>query len=135
MKPLALLSALILALPALAGDAPQPWPQKGDVVYVSATVQARLSEYISQGTEPGQVAIMACAPLKVAHRSVKGPYPGWGMESAERLYAAFRGEGWVARFHSTEIECREVNARLGDGRFPATAGVNIYAEPATALQK
>lgn len=133
MKTAAVLLCLVVVVPALAADG-KPWPQKGDTVYVSAAIQARLSEYTGVASSPGQVAIKACVPLTVAHRRAGGSSPGWGMESAERLYAGFRGERWPERFHHTESECREALSRLGEAAVVGTEGVNVYSPGAPATQ-
>src|SRR5262245_44048179 len=129
MRPAPMLAVLLLALPTLA-DEPKPWPQQGDTVYVSAKIQARLSAYIPQGTEPGQLELQACVPLTVVHRS-KGKFPGWGMSTADNLFVGFRGELWIERFHRGAEECRAAQERLGEAKTSAAAGVNIYSPEAS----
>lgn len=68
MRPLALLSALALALPALAGDAPAPWPQKGDTIYVAAVLPAVSMASYAGSKLADLPELPACSPLDVGYR-------------------------------------------------------------------
>jgi hypothetical protein len=119
MKPF----VLIALIPLLLG-ANKPWPQKGDVVFVSANTTAISGLFVLTGGPPTQFKTPACSQAKVK-KIKKSPRTLWLIETPNGLLGSLEGEAWEARLHHSALECRQFLAANPDPEVSSGDGANF----------
>jgi len=132
MKPLALLCSFALALPALAGESPKPWPQKGDTVYVAARLSGSnavtlIVPGIGGGKMPDVPTLEPCSPVTV--RKVGSSGTTVIVQDDDRHERRLDGP-WAPALAKTAGECRQIVESLGLPRVKSRGGYRYEIVPA-----
>ncbi len=121
---------LIGSLLVAAATQPSEWPQKGDTVYVSATLKnvMVLHPFVFGGPAP-ESDVPACVPMVIKKArpekelwDVKDPVGG-----TERLLGP-----WPARIHRSDAECRDSLKKLGEPTVVRSGVIHRIMAPAPA---
>ena len=80
-----------------------PWPEKGDIVYLSAELKTFVSAYIVFGGSPQEVTIAACEPF-----TVEKYRPGRKLRVKDRAghLPMLKGD-WLKHLHPNKESCVE----------------------------
>lgn len=124
MKRLMLLAFVPLLL---AADA-VPWPQKGDTVYVAATLTAVVQGSTVYGGPPTTSTVRACLPMTFVTVRPADKYSSdgvsWELQAAPVLSVGLSGSGWKDRLHRTEADCHADVEKRGEPTTIIAGGRN-----------
>jgi len=106
--------ALCFAGWAMAADK-APWPQKGDVLYLSARLPGRSSPMFLGAKMQDLLVLEPCLPVTIEKRTDASDFFRIKDESGKRML-----EGpWLTRMHKTEKECKETFSTKGQPHLEA----------------
>ncbi len=122
-------TTILILTAALAGEA--PWPQKGDTVYISATLKSVNSAVLVFGASPMESDVPPCVPLTIRKAKAELWITKDPVGQSERL------EGpWLPRMHRTEKECKDHFARFAEPKVVRSGWLHkIIAERTTEEKK